>query len=291
MDNTIQINKFFLSYGKLLENKDEKEFVISLSEIAHEITPENFNNIENIKYCMFDLEKQKFLFAYKMLLLTYIKFCFCEKMKNLFDNINFVFTVDIVVDKIKILQNFSTYIDSFKNISISIMPISQVNIKANSITENDNNNTITNTKNNKYVNIWYIETRLDILSRFNCLKEYFGLEQLNKFKIKNITYDEIYNMNFKKLAKYYNKTIARIKKEIKKSIQLCNIFLEIEEQFVLSMITSNSNLELNNFSLEIEFGDDTETIDQNSDADSDSNIDTVIELNENIEFNKNIDLI
>lgn len=269
MDNTIQINKFYIAYEKLMEDKDEQQFVISLSEITQEITPTNFNNMENIKGLIFNLEKQKFLFSYKMLLLSYIKFCFCEKMINLFDNTDFIFTVEIVVNKINKLKEYSTYIDSFKTVPMFVTSVSESNSPISSTNVETKQNT--STKNDKWSNAWYTETRIDIINRFFYLRQYFGLDQLTKFKIKNITYEEVCSMNFKKLAKYHNKIIGKIKKEIKKNIQLCNVFLEVEEQLVMSMITSNSSLELNNFSLEIEFGDDDE-IDLNSDMEN--NIDS-----------------
>ena len=63
-------------------------------------------------------------------------------------------------------------------------------------------------------------------------------------------------MNINDLCKYHNKTIDKIKKGLKKIIQLIDAFIEIEKTYVMTLITSDSELKPNQFDIIIEDEDD-----------------------------------
>lgn len=269
------VTKFYIIYHNLLENKNEKQFVMLLADLIKIMTLNEFNEIKNIKGLIFNLEKEQLLFSYKMSLLVYIRYSLHSKLKEAcerdFDSL------ESIVNKLSELQKYDSYMNSYKTLPQVIKPLNELNISASTpyISDSDSDRdddqceTLTETKLplKDMCAAWYLETRLEIINRFFYLREYFGLESLQKFKIKNATYEEICKMPYKKLCKLYNKIITKIKKELKKQLQLCEAYLEVEKQFIVSMLTSNTELDLDNFSLvieeEVDFDFDMEIDDAN----------------------------
>jgi hypothetical protein len=179
-------------------------------------------------------------------------------------------SLESIVNKLSELQNHDSYMNSYKTLPQVINILVSTPYSSDSDSDDNQCETLTETKLpvKDMCTAWYLETRIEIINRFFYLREYFGLELLQKFKIKNVTYEEICKMPYKKLCKLYNKIITKIKKELKKQIQLCDAYLEVEKQFIISMLTSNTKLEFDSFSLAIE-----EEVDFDLEIDDVSNVD------------------
>jgi len=244
IDNTIkkydQVSlQFYVMYHMVLKTKNENQFVLCLSEFMETIQPAKFMEISNIKNLIFDLKNENLLYAYKMALLVYVKSEISLQIANSFIdlttnqiNTNISYNISYVVNKLAELRNDNFYMDSYKLVPLELKLICNDGVDKNGT----NNVATTNTA-------WYFETKHEILNRLGFLRNYFGLSKLQKFKIKNMTYEDVENMTFKKTAKLYNRVIGKIKKAIRKNIQLCEAFLEVEKTFVSSLITSDSNID------------------------------------------------
>ena len=293
--------KFYIIYHNLLEDKNEKQFVLMLTDLSSSMKKSDFNEIKNVKTLIFNLKKEKLFFSYKMSLLMYIKFELCERINEIFENDCQIYNLEFVVEKIQELKRSEVYIESFKVLPLYVKPLNEINIRIDkneddsgafvtpaSDDDNLNNN---NKKNYNPCSVWYEETRIEIINRFHLLRNYFGIDRLKKYKIKSITYEEIYGMQYKKLAKYHNKIITKIKREIKKCVQMLNAYLEVEKHYVTSMLTSSSDLELDSFSLIIEDQDDQDDQDGDENKDIYGVYDDSFEIDEidDIDDNDNYD--
>lgn len=252
MEITI-ITKFYIIYHNLLDTRDENEYILLLSKLTKEMTVNEFNKIKHIKNLIFKLEKEKLMLSYKMSLLVYVKYNIINNLTKFFQDIQ---NTENILDKIELLKKYNVYMKSYKPLPLKITKFIEIGSFSPLKDNSDQEDTDNDEKENDSCKAWYLETRLEIINRLTYLRNYFGLEMLQKFKIKNITYEEVCNMNYEKICKYYNKVIQRIKREVEKNIQLCDAYIEVERQFVESLFTSNSNLELENFSLVVEGNND-----------------------------------
>lgn len=275
---------FYEIYNDLIETKNENKYIISLMDITKNIGLIEFINIENVKNLILELKNKNLIYSYKLTLLIYVKSELVSELLKFFsdfslfqnDNENQIeeLCIKYVFDKFDQLKKEETFIDSFKIIQIN----SKQQIQKNN-SFNFNDLVEINISKNNPESSWYFETRIDIFNRFTYLKNYFGIDKLKVYKIKEVTYGEIYEMTFKKLVKFHNKIILKIKKNIKKAIDLCNSFIQVEKTFISSLIklkNENSENNLNNFILSDELNDENT-------QDSDSDIDYVDNLFKQIE--------
>lgn len=247
-ENPIQYDQttiqFYVMYHLLLKSKNEQEYSTSLSQFVESIVLKDFANINNIKNLIFNLKSENLIFSYKMTLLTYVKSELSLQLTKIL-KLEFNCNLSFIIKKLQMLKQDYAYINSYKPVQQTIKSIGDQII---SLFHSDTSDTKLSSDPNMS---WYFETKIDILNKFQCLRNYFGLEMLQKLKIKNITYNEINEMSFKKLAKYHNKIILKIKKGIEKLIQLCEAFIEVEKTFVTSLMTSDARIDFDNFYIAI----------------------------------------
>ena len=224
--------QFYLICHSLFESKNENIFAANLSKYIETIQIKDFKNINNVKNVILNIKHEKLLFAYKMALICYAKSQLSSQISKYLKlkcNCDIVF----IVNKIKSLKQDEQYMKSY----LLIQPLNKLmgmqNVKDDF-----------NYKYDKFTS-WYFETRIDIINRLSCLRNYFGLEMLQLFKIKNTSYEEIINFDFKKLAKFYNKVIMKIKENIKMLLEICDAYLEVENVFVTSLMNVNSSIDTN----------------------------------------------
>ncbi len=299
--------QFYLMYHLLLKTKNEKQYVVCLSQFTESIKLNDFAKIDNIKSLIFNLKSENLFYAYKMTLLVFAK---CEKSMEaaLIFGVDSDCNTSFIVNKLTSLKNDSMYIDSYKIIPLSIKPLGEQMQLSEQITYECDDNC------EELIKLpersWYFETRIDIFNRFEYLRNYFGLKRLQDFKIKNTTYDEVYNMSFKKLVKFHNKIIEKIKKGIKKSMKLCQSFIDIEKTFI-SALMSPDNIDIlnntisdpttngavvNNFDINLELDLElnlecelSSNLNLDSDSDSDFGFDSDSDINNsNFESNDNL---
>ena len=106
---------------------------------------------------------------------------------------------------------------------------------------------------NKLSSLWEIDTRNEIIQSLVSIVNYFSLNFLKLIGIKIITYAETLEMSIKELVKYYNKQILLIEKALKLNKYYCDSYVELETEFATSLITSNDNINFNNFEIIIRY--------------------------------------
>lgn len=230
--------QFYLIYHGLLTNKNESEFIVSLNNITFKHSISLFIEIKNIKALIFNLAKENLFFCYKMCLLTYVKSDLfnkiCYFMNDNDDNKN---SLEKIVINMKQLKQHTIFINAFTTFPQKLKECEDG--------RSDESDTL-----NK--DAWYEETRIEMYNRLQQLVAYFGLKIYKIFQIKKKSNNKLIQLSYKKICNYYNKIIYKIKKGIKKYIQLCEVYLEVEKTYVTSMITSDPNLDLDEFDLVIE---------------------------------------
>jgi hypothetical protein len=228
-DNTINdvsdiTKQFYIIYYDLLIIKNESIFIENLIKMNNEYNFNNFISINNIKKLIFHLKNENLSLSYKILLLIYIK-------SDLYNKILFIINEkkDISIFSITEIVNYKiNYINSF-----SLMPLS---IKSENI---------------KILNEekWYYESKYEILNRLEQLHNYFKSSFFKRCEIKMILKSELYSYNYKKINKYYNSIINKIKKIFKKILKLCKVSIEIEKTLLLLVISQDNTIELDKYNL------------------------------------------
>lgn len=238
LDYDLTSMKFYLICESLSKSKNENEFVVNLTNFMETIDAQLFKKINNVKKIILDLKSDNFLFAYKIALFCYAKSELSSQFVKLL-NLKSTCNLSFIINKKSQLKNDELYMNSHK----LIQPLNK--ITTTQILQQPESAKVVNSTNQKddfdfrpdKFSLWYYETRIDIINRLTCLRNYFGLEMLQNFKIKNVSYDEIIDLDFKKLAKYYNKIILKIKKEIHTLIEMCEAFIDIEKLFATTQTT------------------------------------------------------
>jgi hypothetical protein len=125
-----------------------------------------------------------------------------------------------------------------------------------------NTSNIRNT--NVMKNSWYDATLNEIIERFKLLTYHFGENVLLSMGIKKISRNNVLNMNFKKIIKYYNNIIIKIRKYLKRYSNFCDAFTDIDEGYVTCLKKFLSSSEIitdgfytNKYDIIIENNDNT----------------------------------
>ena len=249
--------EFYVIYYNILHTKDENAYIKNLGKLINESSDNliEFSKINNIKKLIFHLEENNLLIAHKISLLNYVKIdIFIKLLKLKSDSqINAILESNVkLFEKIILIQdnlcNKLNYINAFNEFSS--------NINDNSFL-NDSDNIVTNNS-NKHLVIWCTDTKQELINRLILLTENYENSFLSTINIKFITYNDVKNMSFNLLVKYYNKTVKSIKTYLKKYIKLCNAYVEIEKTYILTLITLKTTISLDNFDLVLENIDDEE---------------------------------
>lgn len=255
-EESLITKQFYLVYHALLTNKNESEFILALNNITCKHSISLFTDIKNIKALIFNLAEEKLFFSYKMCLLTYVKSDLfnkiCYFMKDNHDNEN---SSELIVMNMKRLKQHIMFINAFNTFPQKLKEFDDGRIDESGTATKD---------------AWYEETKIEMYNRLQQLVAYFGLNIYKIFEIKKKSNDKVMELSYKKTCNYYNKIINKIKKGIKKYIQLCEVYLEVEKTYVTSMITSDPSLDLDEFDLVIE----QEITEQENDTDKYSDSDS-----------------
>jgi len=267
---------FYLIYHTLLTNKNESEFVLGLNKIMYEHNISLFVNVKNVKALIFNLSNENLLFSYKMCMLMYIKSdLYCKIDYFLNTGIRHFSDKKFCVSALPIPTSEETEkqnnIDALEKIIISLKKLKEHMVFINAFNvfpsklKCSDNDGLGKLEECKIINKepWYNETKIEMINRLQQIVKYFGSRIYKIFGIKKKSNQKIMELSYKKMCNYYNRTITKIKKGIKKYVQLCEVYLEIEKAYVTSMITSDPNMDLDDFDLIIEH-------DNSSDSNNDS---------------------
>lgn len=249
------MENFISAYNKLLLDKNEDDYVNKISGLS--ATPfviMNILKIKKIKMLICNLLENNLKYSYKITLFLYVKSDLFNKIiessrinKKIKSIINEKCTInntenslEITISISKILRECVAYMDSFK-----ILPLS---IKNN---DNPTENCSEKYNNTKFDDLWYNETKIEIVNRLKQMAQFFGIYVLSVFGIKRKRYEIILNMDYKTLAKYYNKCVLKIKKYLTEHLCYCEAYIEIEKNYIMSLFTHNDSLLSGTFDLTI----------------------------------------
>lgn len=205
---------FYVIYHELITNKNESIFVRNFDEIIEKHNIKNFVAILNVKRMIYYL-KDKFLLAYKLCLLAYIR-------SDLLKKCSFCYNESIIklTDKI---DNYLEYIKSYNKIK----PISSLD---NDEFDDDEGKTL-----NK--DSWYYETVDEIHKRLILLTKYFGVDFLSNIGIEKMSNIELNEFNSTQLIKFYNNTIKKITKGLKTIHHYCNALIDVEYTYAKTILS------------------------------------------------------
>lgn len=242
-------NAYYFVYYELLKSKDENKYVSLLDNFLSQSFQNaiQFVDVRNIKKLIFHLERLNLNFAYKITLYNYIKSDLAIKiLKSCKTNKNANILLGgegTLVEKIygikECMIDDINYMDHYESLSLTFGD------SAAELTDSIQEKTMNQNIKQK----WMDETKDEAINRLNLLVKYFGLKTLLHFKIKCVTLSEAKNMKFKKIIKYYNKVIKKIKTCLAKCIAYCNAYIEIEKTYAMMLITSDHTTPLNQFEL------------------------------------------
>lgn len=274
---------FYLIYDMLLKTKNESQYILLFLEFLDNIKLHLFMTILNIRNLIFTLKSENLIDSYKITLLAFAKSEISNQILTHLQLTDHTISFELICFNLSKFKKNKMYIDSHKLIPLTIR----------SVIDSKNEKKLLPTE-----ITWQFETRIEIINRLICLREYFKLEELQKFNIKNIMYDDVCKMSFKKLAKYYNKTIDKIKNYISKIIELCETFLDIEKTFVSSIMKSNNSNSKNELEDDTNLTNDllqidnfVENIEQQNITNNVDDIDNLIDsISDNSESDDNVDL-
>ena len=221
--------EFSQIYVCLLESDDEDKFIYDIGAMINKYTIDEINKIKDLRKHIFDLLGFGYDKAHKLSLLMYIrselfskinlmivKYIKLKKQINLNEHI-----LEIIVKVAKFFNDCDIFLSAFK--LIPIVPAMPKEALESDPTDN---------KKNTSANAWFHETKNEMIKRLNQLVDYFTLSGVLQMGVKKVRICDIYDMNHKKLTKYYNKMIIKIKKYIDHNLDLCKKYVEMEKEYI-----------------------------------------------------------
>lgn len=227
------IKKFHILYIELIENKDEILFVHVFDELFNE-NLQYFYKIPDIKKLIYNLANESLFYAYKILLLAYIKMDLLNNIlmyKNKSISDYAVISTQSIIDFI--FPDFC-YINAFKEMPFTFICDDDIN------------------KNDKKIDetVWKHAVCQEVMNRLIYLEQYFGENTLQHFfNIKKYYINDDKDLNFKKLVKYYNKCVCKIKNKLEYLIFCYNTFTEINTCYFNLIYFENHYCIFSNFDI------------------------------------------
>lgn len=249
MENTVvtdcineeEIKIFTDAYNKVLLDKKQKEYVQVISNLINNSNLQYFSLVPNIKVYLQKLLNKKMLYAYKITLMIYLK---SEMLNKIVEQtpVSRICMKDpyIYVSQISTkVKHYLEFIDAFKYVPMSIASMKE------QLSENNNVDL-------KYEKIWYDETRIEIINRLAQVSYFFSQNKIIIKNIKKISSTNADQMTYNELAYYYNQTIEKIKNSLDQCSRLCNLFMDIQINYLLALTTSECNLSIKNINMGVD---------------------------------------